>query len=176
MFMRYMFRPHRAIFRQYTSFKESTALCTLSIVLKICSIEIYICLTVQQFLLTIDGRRLQVILQCNRMLKYKIKKLLLNSQILSCIITVDQDTIFQILTLHSCTQFPNNSTWKGKYSWCRQHCNKTHTIYEPSIQSFVHALEVKLWFLIPLRGGCYFHHHLKISSQAQKDVKPAINY
>jgi hypothetical protein len=32
MFMRYMFRPHRAIFRQHT-FKESTVLCTLSIVL-----------------------------------------------------------------------------------------------------------------------------------------------
>jgi hypothetical protein len=32
MFMRYMFRPHRAIFRQHTV-KESSALCTLSIVL-----------------------------------------------------------------------------------------------------------------------------------------------
>jgi hypothetical protein len=30
--MRYMFRAHRVIFRQHT-FKESTALCTLSIVL-----------------------------------------------------------------------------------------------------------------------------------------------
>jgi hypothetical protein len=30
--MRYMFRPHRTIFRQHI-FKESTALCTLSIVL-----------------------------------------------------------------------------------------------------------------------------------------------
>lgn len=91
-------------------------------------------------------------------------------------IMVNQDIICQILALHSCTQFPDTSTWKGKYSWCWQHCNKNHTIYEPSLQSFVHAFEVKLWFLIPLRGGCYFHHHLKISSQAQKDVKPAINY
>jgi hypothetical protein len=32
MFVRYMFRPHRAIFRQYI-IKESTTLCTLSLVL-----------------------------------------------------------------------------------------------------------------------------------------------
>jgi hypothetical protein len=33
MFMRYMFWPHRAIFREHIFGGESTALCTLSIVL-----------------------------------------------------------------------------------------------------------------------------------------------
>jgi hypothetical protein len=44
MFMRYMFQPHRAIFRQHI-FKESPALCILSIVLLKYIERIYILMT-----------------------------------------------------------------------------------------------------------------------------------